>query len=285
MPHTTLINPQALLTHLTDTDWCLLDCRHDLMDVDAGRRAYETGHIPGARFAALETDLSGPKTGGNGRHPLPDRQTLIKQFARWGINQTTQIVAYDAQGGQFAARAWWLACWLGHANVAVLDGGWAAWLAVTQTISTQTPTQLEEGVFSEKPPLVQTVKAQAVAERGPNTVLVDARAPERYRGESEPIDPVAGHIPGAVNRFWQDNLADSSTQRFKSPAALKSEYEALLNGRTPDQMMVYCGSGISASHHCLAMAHAGLAPATLYAGSWSHWIADTRRPIALGGTQ
>ena len=281
MPFTTLITAEELSQHLFDADWCVLDCRHDLMDHAAGRRAYDAGHIPGAQFASVETDLAGAHSGTNGRHPLPDRSTLEQRFGRWGIHNNTQIVAYDAHGGQFAGRLWWLTRWLGHRKVAVLDGGWPAWMAAMQWSSVE-PADRVIRSFTAGEPLVRLVDAESVRSRDAQTLLVDARNPERYRGEVEPIDPVAGHIPGAVNRFWQANLTDPATGTFKPAEVLRAEYTALLAGRSPQQMIAQCGSGVTACHHLLAMEHAGLPGAALYAGSWSEWIADPARPVATG---
>lgn len=276
-----MVTVSELQAHLADPGWCVLDCRHDLMDVDLGRRQYAQGHIPGAQFAGIDDDLSGAKTGSNGRHPLPDREALAQRFGAWGIGNDTRIVAYDASGGQFAVRLWWLARWLGHDRVAVLDGGWPLWLAETGLSSTE-PAARRPCRFAAGDSLEGVVSAhelqRLLADR--SALLVDARAPERYEGRVEPIDPVAGHIPGAVNRFWQANLADG---RFKPAAQLRAEYEQLLAGRSPAQMVAQCGSGVTACHHLLAMHVAGLAGGRLYAGSWSEWIADPSRPVARGG--
>ncbi|GAB4473113.1 MAG: sulfurtransferase [Burkholderiaceae bacterium] len=281
--NTTLVTVEELEAHLFDRDWCVVDCRHDLMDLEAGWRAYQAGHIPGATFAHLEEDLSGAKTGSNGRHPLPEREDLAAVFRDWGIDNDTQIVAYDAHGGQFAVRLWWLARWLGHEKVAVLDGGWPAWLARTNWSSTALPER-ERGRFEARAPLAAAAGIDEVlaARDDAATLLVDARAPERFEGRVEPIDPVAGHIPGAVNRFWQTNLVDPASGRFKSPQQLRAEFEQLLAGRAAGQMIVYCGSGVTSCHHLLALELAGLAGARLYAGSWSEWIADPQRPVAKG---
>lgn len=279
--HTTLVSVETLQQHLFDHDWCVIDCRHDLMDTAAGWRAYQQGHIPGAVFAHLDEDLSGPKSGTNGRHPLPARDDLVHVFRDWGIDDDTQLVAYDAVGGQFAARLWWLARWLGHPQVALLDGGWPAWIAATNWSSVE-PAERPPGHFTARDSLERVVDAAGVqANIGKRDgLLVDARAAERYEGRVEPIDPVPGHIPGAVNRFWQDNLGPDG--RFKDPAQLRDEFEQLLGGRPPRQMTVQCGSGVTACHHLVALEHAGLRGASLYAGSWSEWIADPTRPIATG---
>ena len=278
--NTTLVSVATLKEHAFDADWCVVDCRHDLMDVELGRRQYAQGHVPGAQFAHVDDDLSGVRTGTNGRHPLPPRDELAARFRAWGINNDTQIVAYDASGGQFAVRLWWLARWLGHAKVALLDGGWQQWLADTNWSSVE-PPERPPGRFAAGESLERTVDAgQLQAQLGnAEALLVDARAAERYEGRVEPIDPVAGHIPGAINRFWQDNLADG---RFKSPAQLRAEFERLLAGRAPAQLIAQCGSGVTACHHLLAMQIAGLPGARLYAGSWSEWIADPSRPVATG---
>jgi thiosulfate/3-mercaptopyruvate sulfurtransferase len=277
----TLVSVEDLRAHLFDHDWCVIDCRHNLMDFAEGWRLYQEGHIPGAAFAHIEDDLAGPKTGRNGRHPLPDRDALVAHFREWGIGNDTQIVGYDAQGGQYAVRLWWLARWLGHERVAVLDGGWPAWLAATQWSSTELPER-EPSTFEPGPSLVRVTDASGALAAGADTtqLLVDARTGERFRGEQEPIDPVAGHIPGAVNRFWQDNLTPAGT--FKPAAQLRAEYERLLGGHAPQAVTHNCGSGVTACHNVLAMEHAGLAGSALYAGSWSEWVADPARPVATG---
>ena len=283
--HTTLVSVPELRQHLFDRDWCVIDCRHDLMDHGAGFKAYRAGHIPGATFASVEQDLSGTKTGRNGRHPLPDRAALAAIFRAWGIDNDTQIVAYDANGGSFAARLWWLARWLGHAKVALLDGGWRAWLAATQWSSVEAPAR-PPGRFEARAALVHVIDAaQMQALRSdPSLLLVDVRAPERYRGEQEPLDPVAGHIPGAVNRFWQANLSSPAEATFKPARELRAELDQLRDGRAPNQIVTYCGSGVTACHLLLALELAGLPGAALYAGSWSEWVADRSRPVATGAS-
>ena len=277
---TTLISVAELQDHLFDADWCVVDCRHDLMDVELGRRQYAQGHIPGAQFAHLDDDLSGSKTGTNGRHPLPPREELAAKFCAWGVDNSTQIVAYDASGGSFAVRLWWLARWLGHERVALLDGGWPLWLAQGGASSVELPAR-PPGRFAAAASLEPVIDAQQLQAKlgSPPLLLVDARAAERYEGRVEPLDPVAGHIPGAVNRFWQNNLADG---RFKPPATLLAEFEQLLAGRKPEQMVAHCGSGVTACHHLLAMRIAGLPGARMYPGSWSEWVADPSRPVATG---
>lgn len=278
----TTVDVETLKRHLDDPHWSVFDVRHDLMDLAAGKRAYDAGHIRGAQFAHIDADLSGAKTGINGRHPLPDRAALAERFRQWGIADDTQIVAYDAQGGQFAVRLWWLARWLGHRAVALLDGGWPVWLAHHGAVETNESPPSLRGTFSVRPPLVAVVDAQQVAAtlNSKDRMLLDARLPERFRGEIEPIDPVAGHIPGACNRPWQHNLNPDLT--FKSPAVLRAEFDALLEAHSVHAVTHQCGSGVTASHNVFAMELAGLHGSSLYAGSWSEWIADPARPIAVG---
>ena len=278
MNYTTLVSIEELQSHLPASDWRVIDCRHDLMDFDAGYRSYCDGHIPHAVFASVENELSGRKSGSNGRHPLPNRSELVATFRSWGVNNSTQIVAYDAQGGIFAARLWWLARWLGHENAAVLDGGWPAWLKATSESSTDRP-EPKMGGFTAKPPLVGTVDArQVLAAIGNRTfALLDARAKERFHGLVEPLDPVAGHIPGARNRFWQSNLSDG---KFKAAEELRREFDELLAGQAPSRVLHYCGSGVTAAHNVLAMECAGLTGSLIYAGSWSEWVADQTHPVA-----
>ncbi|HTN48425.1 MAG TPA: sulfurtransferase [Burkholderiaceae bacterium] len=282
MSYTTLISAQQLQEHLADPACKIFDLRHDLMDHGAGLRAYEAGHIPGARFAAIETELSGTKTGRNGRHPLPERDDLVERFRAWGIDDSTQIVAYDAQGGQYAVRLWWLARWLGHPAVAVLDGGWPAWLTAGGATDLSRPAAVPRGSFTAAPSLVHVATATEVLQSlgGTEHLVVDARLPERYRGEQEPIDPVAGHIPGALNRPWTTNLTPD--QHFKSPGELRREFDGLIGARDPATVTYHCGSGVTACHHVLAMELAGLATPKLYAGSWSEWIADPSRAVRTG---
>lgn len=277
----TLVTVEQLHDHLEDPGWCVIDVRHDLMDVTAGRRAYDAGHIPGAAFASTDDDLSGAKTGRNGRHPLPRREDLVQSFRRWGADDDTQIVAYDAHGGNFAGRLWWLARWLGHARVAVLDGGWPVWLARTGLASAERPTRAT-GRFTERRSLMPMVAVDDIVRNlgSRERLVLDARTPERYRGEQEPIDPVAGHIPGARNRPWQRNLKPDQT--FKSAAALRQEFEAALGPTAPIHVAHQCGSGVTACHNLLAMEIAGLTGSALYPGSWSEWIADATRPVAVG---
>ena len=277
MIHTTLIAVDEL-AHAIDR--CIVvDCRHDLMDPAAGRRAYEAGHLPGALFLSLDTDLSGAKTGSNGRHPLPDRDAFRARLAAIGLCDDIQLVAYDGQGGQFAGRLWWMARWIGHVAVAVLDGGVDAWTRAGFPLSTDVPTA-RRGQLSDRPARVHAIDADAVQHNiaGGELLVVDARAPERFQGRTEPLDPIAGRIPGAVNRPFQENLR--SDGRFKPAEVLRAEFESLLAGKSADRVVHQCGSGVSALHNMIAMEHAGLAGSRLYPGSWSEWCSDPSRPIA-----
>jgi thiosulfate/3-mercaptopyruvate sulfurtransferase len=282
--YTTLIEPAALASHVDDPDWVILDCRHDLMNLSAGREAYAAGHLPNAQFADIETELSGAKLDAagafRGRHPLPGQQAFVEQLRAWGVNDNTQVVAYDAHGGMFAARLWWMLRWVGHEAVAVLDGGLPAWQAAGQGLSTDAPAPHARGTISARAPLVTTVDVTQVlhnVEHGGKTV-VDARAPDRFRGENETIDPVGGHIPGAKNRFFKDNLQPDG--RFKAPQQLKAELGVAVGD--PKSAIMQCGSGVTACHNLLALEVAGLPGASLYPGSWSEWSADPARPVATG---
>ncbi|PMS17721.1 sulfurtransferase [Trinickia dabaoshanensis] len=287
MPHThytTLISADNLAERLSAAPGSVLvfDCSFDLADPAAGERAYAAGHIAGARYLHLDRDLSGAKTGKNGRHPLPERDALVATLAAQGLKQQQQVVAYDAQGGAYAARLWWLLRWLGHDSVAVLDGGLQAWQAAGHRLETTPPPAATPGDFKAGAPLAVTVDAQHLLAnmKGGEQVVVDARAPDRYRGENETIDPVAGHIPGALNRFFKDNL--TADGRFKSAHTLRDEFGAVIGQKQPEHVVLQCGSGVTACHNALAMEVAGLHGAALYAGSWSEWCADPSRPVATG---
>jgi thiosulfate/3-mercaptopyruvate sulfurtransferase len=279
MPWQTLIDTPALRVALAGPQPpVLLDCGFDLADPGAGERAHAAGHLPGALYVHLDRDLSGPKTGCNGRHPLPDREALAARAGAWGIAPGVQVVAYDAQGGPYAARAWWLLRWLGHDAVAVLDGGTAAWTAAGGERTTTPATVRAQPPYPARPPAMPTVAAAALLAPAPGRQLLDARAPERFRGDVEPLDPVAGHIPGAHNRFFKDNLQPDG--RFLEVAALRTAFAAWADA--PAAVVHQCGSGVTACHNLLAMEHAGLAGSALYPGSWSEWCADPARPVARG---
>jgi thiosulfate/3-mercaptopyruvate sulfurtransferase len=260
------------------TPLVLLDCGFDLADAAVGERAYAAGHLAGARYVHLERDLSGPKRPGAGRHPLPARQVLAQRAGDWGIAPGVQVVCYDAQGMPYAARAWWLLRWLGHDAVAVLDGGLPAWVAEGGALSVAAAAVAPRPPYPAVPAALPTVDtALLLGELGRRPIL-DARAAERFRGEAEPLDPVAGHIPGARNRFFKDNL--QADGRFKPRPQLRAEFEAL--GQDPRQVVHQCGSGVTACHNLLAMEHVGLNGSALYPGSWSEWCADPGRPVATG---
>ncbi|OFA01909.1 sulfurtransferase [Duganella sp. HH101] len=281
--YTTLISAADLSQHLTDDNWVILDCRHDLMNPNAGRDGFAIGHIQNAQFANIDSDLSGAKVGADGkfrgRHPLPERAALIDTLRGWGINDDTQVVAYDAHGGMFAARLWWLLRWVGHPAVAVLDGGLAAWQSQGLPMATPEAPRARGGI-SERASLVETVSVEDVVANLATQArtVVDARAADRYRGENETIDPVGGHIPGAKNRFFKDNL--NADGRFKDAAQLKEEFAPLFASAA--QAIMQCGSGVTACHNLLALEVAGLSGAALYPGSWSEWCADPTRPVATG---
>jgi thiosulfate/3-mercaptopyruvate sulfurtransferase len=284
---TTLIDPAALAAHIADPAWVIVDCRHDLANLAAGRVAYAAGHLPNALFADIEHELSGAKRDAagafRGRHPLPEKDAFIALLRSWGVNDDTQVVAYDAHGGMFAARLWWMLRWVGHAAVAVLDGGLPAWQAAGQPLATETPASRARGTIALREPLVTTVDVNAVlqnVDHGGRTV-VDARAPDRFRGENETIDPVGGHIPGAKNRFFKDNL--QADGRFKAPAQLQAEWGLAVGDA--NKAIMQCGSGVTACHNLLALEVAGMPGAALYPGSWSEWSADAARPVATGSEQ
>jgi thiosulfate/3-mercaptopyruvate sulfurtransferase len=281
--YTTLISASNLAEQLAAAPGSVfvIDCRFDITNPEAGEKAYSAGHLPGAHYLNLDRDLSGPKTGTNGRHPMPDRARLVETLESRGLKQGQQVVAYDAQGGMYAARAWWLLRWLGHDAVALLDGGLQAWEAAGQSLTQDVPAQ-NTGDFKAGAPLAVTIDAQAIL-RNIDTrehVVVDARSADRYRGENETLDRVGGHIPGALNRFFKDNL--TADGRFKPAHTLREEFQALLPDTPPDRVVLQCGSGVTACVNALAMEIAGLHGAALYAGSWSEWSADAGRPIATG---
>ncbi len=276
---TTLVQAEALASALNDADLVVLDCRFSLADPDAGERAWRASHIPGARCAHVDRDLSDHGRRGQGRHPWPDADAFTARLGAWGITPAHRVVAYDDGDGAFAARLWCLLHALGHREAAVLDGGWARWNALGLPVDTGVPAP-EPATYVAAFDQARLLDADATQRHlDAGGLLVDARAAERFRGEVEPIDPVAGHVPGAVNRPYASNLADG---RFKPAARLREEFEALLGERAPGDMVAMCGSGITACHHLLAMAHAGLPGARLFTGSWSGWISDPARPVATG---
>jgi thiosulfate/3-mercaptopyruvate sulfurtransferase len=277
-----ILTARSLAEHLDDPSWRVIDCRHDLSDPALGRRAWAEAHIPGAIFWHLDEDLSGPRTGTNGRHPLPSYGDFVRFVGACGIMPETRVVVYDDDGGMFAARAWWMLRWIGHRRVAVLDGGWNAWRSDNLPFD-RSVRQAAPCTYPAAPePCMPTVTAdELLAQLGTGRFLIlDARSPDRYRGENEALDPVAGHIPGAVNRFYRLNLDEHG--RFRPPEALRAEFAALLAGRDPSEVVHQCGSGVTACHNLMAMEWAGLCGSRLYPGSWSEWCADPRRPIKQG---
>jgi thiosulfate/3-mercaptopyruvate sulfurtransferase len=265
MPFTTLVTVDTLTAHLDDPGWIVVDCRFSLADPEAGRRAYHEAHIPGAVYAHLEEDLSGPPVTDHGRHPLPTPAALATLFGRLGIGPGRQVVAYDDAAGAIAARLWWMLRYLGHEPAAVLDGGWAAWQAAGLPVAAGVE-QNDPAVFHAEPRREWLVLRSEVPDADR---LIDSRAPERYRGEVEPYDPVAGHIPGAVNYHYQQNV--DAAGRFLPPAVLRDQLGGALGASEPAAAVYYCGSGVTACHNLLAQAHAGLGMGRLYAGSWSEW--------------
>lgn len=278
MEYTTLISVADLAKHLSDPSFVVFDCRHELTNPEFGTKAYAESHIPGARFAHVDKNLSGPLTGKNGRHPLPDPGVFLEWLGRMGVSDSTQVVGYDHAGGPYGARLWWLLRWLGHRSVAVLDGGWQAWLAAGQPVTTEVPVPTPAKITGQ--PDGSCVDAAYVLQRlnSPEMVLIDARANDRFRGQNENIDPVAGHIPGAVNRVFRDNL--DAEGKFKSPEQLLAAFAPLVGNVEPGKVVHQCGSGVTACHNLLAMEVAGIKGTKLYAGSWSEWIADPSRPVA-----
>jgi thiosulfate/3-mercaptopyruvate sulfurtransferase len=280
----TLISTAELARHLDDPSFVIVDVRHDLSQPETwGRAQYERAHIPGARFAHIEHELSAPKSGTNGRHPLPSPEACAAVFGRLGIDEGKQVVAYDQGGASYGARLWWMLRRLGHGAVAVLDGGFAAWAREGQPVTTEVPT-VRPTTFVVRG-VMPIVDAEAVAASLPqrSLFLLDARGRERFRGDVEPIDPVGGHIPGAINRPYLENLGADGT--FKSGDQLRAEFGALLADRGTESVVHYCGSGVTACLNLLAMEHIGMGGTRLYPGSWSEWCADPGRPLARGDAE
>jgi thiosulfate/3-mercaptopyruvate sulfurtransferase len=270
----TLVSTEELATH---PEWRVFDCRHDLANPELGEQQYLEAHIPGARFAHLDRDLSAAKNGRNGRHPLPEARAFIGWLGKQGLKLADQVVCYDAGLGSMAARLWWMLRWAGHEQVAVLDGGFAKWRREGRPVSTEV-SEVAAASYPGKARASLHASLPMVEKKLKRAALLDARAPARYRGEQEPIDPVAGRIPGAKNRFNNDNLTPEGT--FKAPELLREEFEKILAGRNAGEVINYCGSGVAACHNALAMEIAGLPGSRVYIGSWSEWSADPTRPIA-----
>lgn len=273
---------RALLS--SPTPPVLLDCSFDLADTAAGERAHAAGHLPGAAYAHLDRDLSGSKAGGTiagGRHPLPERAAFAATVGRWGITPQTRVVCYDAQGGPYAARCWWMLRWLGHDAVQVLDGGPAAWKAAGGTLTSEAPARTAAAPYPLGSHTMPTATAAELLAGIGRVRVLDARSPDRFRGENETLDPVGGHIPGAANRFFKDNLGADG--RWRPAAELRAAFEALgITAANASTVVNQCGSGVTACHNLLAMTQAGLVGSALYPGSWSEWCADPTRPVATG---
>jgi thiosulfate/3-mercaptopyruvate sulfurtransferase len=281
MTYGPLVDVDTLARHIGQPDWIVVDCRFTLTDPPAGRAAYDRAHLPGARYAHLDDDLARHPSAHEGRHPLPDPQRFAATLGRWGIDRSTTVVAYDEASGAIAARLWWLLRWLGHPRSAVLDGGFAAWAGAGRPLE-QTPPSFEPRPYEPRQPAPAAVVAtrEVVERQAAGDLLVDARAAPRYRGEQEPIDPKAGHVPGAHNRPFSANVTSSGA--FRPPTELRTELTELLGGRDASRIIAMCGSGVTACHLLLALEVAGLGGGRLYAGSWSEWIRDPARPISTG---
>ncbi len=276
-----LVSAETLAAHVDDPAWRVFDCRHDLKNTAYGEQAYAKGHIPGALFLHLDRDLSGPMTGSNGRHPLPDIECFAALMSACGVGPDTQVVAYDNEGSVFAARLWWMLRWLGHDNVAVLDGGLPGWRRAKLPLETDVRS-VQPAQFLPRPRDIKVDATYVLAHlRSPDMLLIDARSEDRYAGENETLDPVGGHIPGARNRFFGENLDDAGCF-FKPVEALHAEFADLLDGRDPRSVVQQCGSGVTACHNQLAMEIAGLTGSRIYPGSWSEWCSDPSRPVATG---
>jgi thiosulfate/3-mercaptopyruvate sulfurtransferase len=286
VPYTTLISTAALAEHLDSgsaprKEWVIVDCRYDLAKEDWGREQYRAGHIPGAVYASLSHDLSAASDGSNGRHPMPTVEAMAATFSRLGVGPDMQVVAYDQDSGMFASRLWWMLRYLGHDNVAVLDGGWAKWRHERRPARSGDEQNVATP-FRARPRTELRVDVTEVERLvgDPSVLLVDARASERFEGRSEPLDRIAGHIPGARNRPYRENLEAERTMRQAD--ALKRDFDALLQGHSPSEVVMYCGSGVSACHNVLAMEHVGITGVRLYPGSWSEWSADPTRAVETG---
>ena len=279
--HTTLVTPALLAQHLGDPGWVVLDIRHDLMHPERwGEDQYRAGHVPGAVFLHLDRDLSAPKTGRNGRHPLPSPYHAAATFARSGVDATSQVVVYDQNSGMYASRAWWMLRWLGHRAVALLDGGFDRWVREGRPVTTEVPSPRETSFTPARPLPVADAREILGSLPKRSLTIVDARMPERFRGDVEPMDPVAGRIPGAINRPYAANLDIDGN--YKDASTLRREFDELLGGTPPERVVHQCGSGVSSCVNVLAMAIAGYPDTRLYPGSWSEWVADPTRPVARG---
>jgi len=282
MSYTTTVSTQTLEENIENPDWLIIDCRSSLTDHNAGFNAYTEGHIPNSFFANLEDDFSSPIDSHSGRHPLPDFDKLTNKLGSWGINKDTQVIAYDDASGAYAVRMWWQLRSFGHNKVAILDGGINQWTKEQRGLSTEVPEKSAAGPYDvhfDSSSVTTTEQIQSNISENTFTLL-DARTPERYRGEAEPIDTVAGRVPGAVNRAFQLNLNEEGL--FLSPEELKQQYQPIVDSAINKEIVHMCGSGVTACHNMLAMEIAGFDTTKLYVGSWSEWIRDSKRPIATG---
>jgi thiosulfate/3-mercaptopyruvate sulfurtransferase len=278
--HTILISTDTLADHL-DGSWAIVDCRYDLHNDAWGLEQYRAAHIPGAVYASISRDLSGPLTGTNGRHPLPCVEDVEATFARFGISSGTQVVVYDNDSGMYASRMWWMLRYLGHDAAAVLDGGWAKWVREQRPLTAGDETRPAGTFTAHRRKELRVLLDRVQTSLGdPSVLLVDARAPDRFEGITEPLDRVPGHIPGAINYFFRRNVADDGV--MLSPEVLRQQFAEVMGDRSPGEIIMYCGSGVTACQNILAMEHAGLAGAKLYVGSWSEWSADPERPVETG---
>lgn len=283
MPYTTIISTADLAPHLGDPDWAIIDCRFRLDNSAFGRQAYAEAHIPGAIYAHLNEELSGPIIPGQtGRHPLPSIEQFAQTLSTWGIDERVQVVAYDDMSCVYAGRLWWMLRWLGHSNVAVLDGDFRHWQKEGRSVVSGAEQRPRRRFLPYPQPHLQVSVEEVIANlSSPQFQLFDSRDEKRYRGEANPLDPVAGHIPGAKSAFYAHNLAADG--KFLPPATLRARFAALLADQPVEECVFYCGSGVSLHHNLLALEHAGFAPgARVYIGSWSDWTTDPARPVATG---
>jgi thiosulfate/3-mercaptopyruvate sulfurtransferase len=277
---TTLVSTETVADHLDGT-WAIVDCRYDLKHAAWGREQYLAGHIPGAVYASLSQDLSAPPSGTNGRHPLPCAEDMEATFGRLGIASGAQVAIYDQDAGSYASRLWWMLRYMGHEAAAVVDGGWAAWVRERRATRAGEETKPAAAFRGERRKELRVLVGEVERMLGdPTVLLVDARGPERFEGASEPLDRTPGHIPGAVNHFYRRNVTEEGV--MLPPDELRRRFADTLGGRSPDRVVMYCGSGVTACHNLLAMEHAGLRGTKLYAGSWSEWSSDPRRPVETG---
>jgi len=281
MNYTSLVSAEDVLNHLDNPHWRIVDCRFDLKDKHLGYEKYKLGHIPNAIYADLKKDLSSPVSEQSGRHPLPEVSAIIQKLGSWGISSQTQVVVYDDAHGSFAGRLWWLLNWLGHENVAVLNGGFGYWENLNYPITTDIP-QIEPTTFTGRPDMSMIADMPVIENSLTNDklLLIDVRDPERYAGHVEPIDKIAGHVPGAINVPWKTNIDENGL--YYSKAQLKDHYSQLLVDMGAKDLVFMCGSGVTACHSLLAMKYIGISGAKLYPGSWSEWIQNPSHPVETG---